>query len=145
MPSKSQPENSQHYGEILTLEEAAAYLRVSEEALRTMVGDDAIPAQKIGGEWRFLKRAVNDWLQYGRHLYSEFRRFPPSWMFDFPPMEEIMLALEKRLLCRLATSEEKVGKSGSKKAVLKHFGIFRDDDDMEERLAEARAKREAAG
>jgi excisionase family DNA binding protein len=145
MPLKSQAENSQDYGEILTLEEAAAYLRVSEDALRAMVGDDAIPAQKIGGEWRFLKRAVNEWLRQGRHLYSEFRRFPPPWMCDFPAMEEIILALEKRLLNRLATSEEMGGRSGSKKAVLKHFGIFRDDDDMEERLAEARAKREAAG
>ena len=145
MPSKSQVENSQHDGEILTLDEAAAYLRVSEDALRAMVGDDAIPAQTIGGEWRFLKRALHEWLRYGRRLYSEFRRFPPPWVFDFPPLEELMSALEKRLLIRLATAEDKGAKSGSKKAVLKHFGIFRDDDDMEERLAEARAKREAAG
>ena len=114
MPSKSQAENSQHYGEILTLEEAAAYLRVSEEALRAMVGDDAIPAQKIGGEWRFLKRAVNEWLRHGRCLYREFTRWPPPWAFDFLPMEELMLVLEKRLLCRLATPEQKDGKSGSK-------------------------------
>ena len=34
---------------------------------------------------------------------------------------------------------------GGKEAVLKHFGVFRDDNDLEERLADARARREAGG
>jgi excisionase family DNA binding protein len=145
MPSKYQTENSEQYREVLTLEEAAAYLRTSEDALRAMAGQDDIPAQEIGGEWRFLKPALNEWLRCGRLLYRELRRFSPPCMFQFPAMEELMLAVEKRLLLRLATTEEGAGKPGSKKAVLQHFGIFRDDDDMEERLAEARAKRETAG
>lgn len=145
MPSKSQTVKEEQYGEILTLEEAAAYLRVSEDALRAMVRDDAIPAQKIGEEWRFLKRALNDWLRYGPRLYRKMRRFSPPWMFDLPLLEELMLGLEKRLLARFAASEEKGGKPGSKEAVLKHFGVFRDDEDLEERLAEARAIREATG
>jgi excisionase family DNA binding protein len=136
-------ENSQQQGEVLTLAEAAAYLRVSEDALRALVSEDAIPGQKIGGEWRFLKRALNEWLRYGSRLYREYRRFPPPWMFEFPPLEELMLALEKRLFMRLAASTEESSKPGSKTAVLKHFGVFRDDDDMDQRLAEARAIREA--
>ena len=81
MPAKSQAENTNQQGEILTLPEAAAYLRVSEDALRAMASDDAIPAQKIGGEWRFLKQALQDWLRYGHYFYREFRKFPPPWMF----------------------------------------------------------------
>jgi hypothetical protein len=36
-------------------------------------------------------------------------------------------------------------KAGSKQAVLKHFGIFKDDEDLEERLADARRRREEQG
>lgn len=51
---------------ILTLEEAAALLRVSAAALaeKAAVGD--IPAQQIGGEWRFLQRALVEWLYAGK-------------------------------------------------------------------------------
>ena len=141
--SELRAESEARLGEILTLEEAAAYLRVSEDALKAMVSDDDIPAQKIGSEWRFLKRALDDWLRYGRHLSREFRRFPPPWFFEFPPMEELVMMLEKRLLIRLAASEEKGDKPGSKQAVLKHFGVFRDDEDMEKQLANLGAQREA--
>jgi len=142
---ESQPVNALQHGDVLTLAEAAAYLRVPEDALISLVSDEAIPAQKIGGEWRFLKRALADWLRYGPSFYREFRRFPPPWMLDYPAMEELMLLLERRLLQRLTPSEEKRDKPGSKQAVLKHFGVFRDDDDLEARLAEARAQREAGG
>ncbi len=53
------------------------------------------------------------------------------------------MMLEKRLLIRLAASEEKGDKPGSKQAVLKHFGVFRDDEDMEKQLANLGAQREA--
>src|SRR5438132_2717879 len=44
--------------EVLTLPEAAAFLRVSEEDLTRLLAHGAIPAQQIGSEWRFLKRAL---------------------------------------------------------------------------------------
>ncbi len=76
--SELRAESEARLGEILTLEEAAAYLRVSEDALKAMVSDDDIPAQKIGSEWRFLKRALDDWLRYGRHLSREFTEIPAA-------------------------------------------------------------------
>lgn len=136
---------SAQHEDVLTLAEAAAYLRVSEADLDELVSRDAIPAQKIGGKWRFLKRALADWLRYGPHFYREYKKFPPPWLLDYPAMEELMLILEKRLLQRLMTSEEKPPKPGSKEAVLKHFGIFREDDDLEARLAEVRSQRETGG
>jgi hypothetical protein len=137
------PESQLEQGvEVLTLAEAAAFLRVPEESLRALAVKNAVPAQEIAGEWRFLKRALADWLRFGR-LYREFRDFSP-WVFGFPPMEELLALIEQRI-STCPASAEKGDKPGSKEAVLKHFGVFRDDDDMEARLQDARAQRDAAG
>jgi excisionase family DNA binding protein len=131
-------------GEVLTLPEVAAYLRVSEDAVSEMVANDAFPAQKIGGEWRFLKRAVADWLRFGPHFYHEFSRFPAPWMFDHPLWEDLFRALEKRILSKMPAPESPPVERGSKQAVLRHFGVFQGDADVEQQLADIRARREAA-
>jgi excisionase family DNA binding protein len=128
--------------EVLTLAEAASYLRVPEADLLRLVENHDIPAQKIGGEWRLLKKALTEWLRYGRDYFREVRRWP--WMFDHPMLEELLLLLEGRLLKTLS-AEKPVTEPGSKQAVLKHFGIFKDEDDLEEVLAGIRARRKAAG
>ena len=71
--------------EVLTLAEAAAFLRVPEEALTELLDRRAIPAQKIGGEWRFLKRALVDWLRLDSSLSREF---------GYPLWEEFLRLLE---------------------------------------------------
>lgn len=47
---------------VLTVREAAKYIRVSEKAIRDMARDGRIPAQKAGREWRLLKSALDEWL-----------------------------------------------------------------------------------
>jgi excisionase family DNA binding protein len=140
MPASETP--AQHE-EVLTLPEAAAYLRVSEEALRKLAADHAIPAQHIDQEWRFLKRALVDWLRYGPRYYREFYGFPPPWAYEYPPVEELMQVLEKRLLGKMALLEQTVGRRGSKQALRKHLGMFRDEGDIEEVLADLQARRKA--
>jgi excisionase family DNA binding protein len=49
--------------DVLTLSEAAAYLRVSETDLRCLIHDQALPGRRFGTEWRFLKSAIQDWLK----------------------------------------------------------------------------------
>jgi hypothetical protein len=105
----------------------------------------ALPAQRIGGEWRFLKRAVVEWLRIGSHVSREFRMFPLPWMFEHPFWEELFRALEQRILSKLPAPERPSAKPGSKQAVLRHFGIFKDDADVEEQLAGIRTRREARG
>ena len=58
MPER-QPED------VLSLAEAASYLRVPEDEVLRLAEDRNIPAQRIGGEWRFLKGAIDHWLTYG--------------------------------------------------------------------------------
>jgi excisionase family DNA binding protein len=131
--------------EVLTLPEAAAFLRASEEAVMELVDTGALPAQRIGGEWRFLKRALVELLRFGPHHSREFRMFPPPWVFEHPFWEEMLWALEQRILSKLPTSGRPSAKPGSKQAVLRHFGVFKDDADVEEQLAGIRTRREAAG
>jgi excisionase family DNA binding protein len=49
-------------GEVLTLAEAAAYLRLAETEVVDIVHEQGLPGRCIAGEWRFLKAAVQRWL-----------------------------------------------------------------------------------
>ena len=63
--------------EVLTLGEAAAYLRVPEAEVVRMVGPHGLAGRLIGSEWRFSRTAIQDWL-----------RTPPE-----PSTRESLLAL----------------------------------------------------
>jgi excisionase family DNA binding protein len=49
--------------EVLTLAEAAAYLRVSEADILDLLHSQNLPGRLIGKEWRFSKFALRDWLR----------------------------------------------------------------------------------
>ncbi|MGG6264818.1 helix-turn-helix domain-containing protein [Leptolyngbya sp. AN03gr2] len=49
--------------EVLTLEEAADYLRLSPEVVERQAIQGSIPGRNIENEWRFLKSAIDDWLR----------------------------------------------------------------------------------
>lgn len=51
--------------EVLDLEEAAGLLAVSTKTLAKALREEAIPARKIGREWRFSRQALLDWLGSG--------------------------------------------------------------------------------
>ncbi len=52
--------------EILTLEEAADYLRLSPAIVHQKASRGIIPGQSIDDHsWRFLKSAIDDWLRRG--------------------------------------------------------------------------------
>ena len=48
--------------DILTLAEAAEFIRVSEKTLGEMARTRRIPSQKVGREWRFLRTGLEAWL-----------------------------------------------------------------------------------
>jgi excisionase family DNA binding protein len=47
---------------VLSLPDAATYLRLSEQKLLGLVRVQNLPARKMGAEWRFLKTAIDEWL-----------------------------------------------------------------------------------
>jgi len=48
--------------EILTLIEVARYLKLSQKTVLRMVHANKIPCAKVGGQWRFLRTVIDDWL-----------------------------------------------------------------------------------
>jgi excisionase family DNA binding protein len=51
--------------EVLTLAEAAAYLRLPEADVIGLVHSQGLPGRMVGGEFRFLKAAIQQWLSTG--------------------------------------------------------------------------------
>lgn len=51
--------------ELLTTEEAATYLRLSERKLYELVADGAVPCTKATGRWLFPKAALDRWVAAG--------------------------------------------------------------------------------
>ena len=49
--------------DVLSLEEAAVYLKVNYSEVRQMVKEQGLIGRKIGSEWRFLRGAIADWLR----------------------------------------------------------------------------------
>ena len=54
--------------DILTLDEAAAYLRVHPRTLRLKASKGVIPGAKIGKVWRFHRKQLEEWLLRGGAL-----------------------------------------------------------------------------
>lgn len=69
--------------DVLTLEDAAAYLKVEYGQIRRLIKEQGLPGRKIGEEWRFLRGAIADWLSgestepAAEAERSEFKQRPP--------------------------------------------------------------------
>jgi excisionase family DNA binding protein len=50
---------------VMTIEEVAAFLKISETTAYQLVRSGEIRGRKVGREWRFLKSEVVDWLKKG--------------------------------------------------------------------------------
>ena len=49
--------------DVLTLNEAAALLRVHPVTLRKRAVAWGVPHRRLGGEWRFSRNVLTDWIQ----------------------------------------------------------------------------------
>jgi len=52
--------------EIMTIGEAAAYLRISISSLYKLAQGGRIPCQKVGRHWRFRREAIDRWLEQSK-------------------------------------------------------------------------------
>lgn len=51
--------------EVLTLEEVAAFLKLSPDAVQSRAAEGELPGRRFGKEWRFARPAVLAWLAAG--------------------------------------------------------------------------------
>jgi len=63
---------------VMGIKEAANYLEVHESTIYRLVGNHQIPAFKLGGQWRFKKDVIDQWLatemQKNSHYHHKERR-----------------------------------------------------------------------
>ena len=77
-------------GEVLTLSEAAAYLRLPEADVLRLVEEQALPARRLAKEWRFLKAAIQAWLSQPVVGKKDFWEACAGVFKDDPDLEEIV-------------------------------------------------------
>ena len=77
-PKPSVPARNGTTTEVLTLAEAAIYLRLPEENVARLVHTQGLPGRQVGEEWRFLKTALQDWLRCAPPASVSKEAVPPG-------------------------------------------------------------------
>ena len=49
--------------EILTVEEAASFLRIGKRSLYRLVKEGKVPGKKVLNKWRFEKKRLREWIR----------------------------------------------------------------------------------
>lgn len=83
--------------EVLTLAEAADYLRVLQEEVVRLARQQGLPGRLLGAEWRFLKSALRDWLRTPSTQGSKEAVLSVAGVWkDDPYLEEELKEIYKR-------------------------------------------------
>ena len=85
--------------DVLTLAEAATYLKLAEADVLRLGDEQELPARRLGNEWRFLKAAIQDWLLAGLpHMPSKAAQLAVvgAWKDDPLVEEELKEILRQR-------------------------------------------------
>lgn len=49
-------------GNVMTIREVAAYLKITEKTAYRLVAEGYIPGFKVGGAWRFRQGEIDKWI-----------------------------------------------------------------------------------
>jgi excisionase family DNA binding protein len=79
-------------GDVLTLAETAAYLRVTEEEVLQATREQGLVGRLLGKEWRFLRASVDDWLRCatGGSVTRDFWQTQSGALRDDPHLDQIV-------------------------------------------------------
>jgi excisionase family DNA binding protein len=64
--------------EIMTLKEAAEYLRLSENTVSRMAQEGHIPAQKLARQWCFQRSSIASWMADRNAIPADEQQLPPE-------------------------------------------------------------------
>lgn len=68
--------------EILTLPEVAQLLKVAEKTVYTMAQREQLPAFKVGGQWRFKRVDLDQWIEQQKAARNLGERKAPAKYID---------------------------------------------------------------
>ena len=57
--------------QLLTLEQVAKYLNVDKFTVYSLLADRDLPAFKVGNQWRFKKKLIENWLKKHSNLQKK--------------------------------------------------------------------------
>ena len=63
-PTRGYPKDA---SDIMTLREVAKYLGLHAMTVYKLTREGRVPAAKIGGQWRFKRDVLNEWLEAQMH------------------------------------------------------------------------------
>jgi excisionase family DNA binding protein len=89
--------------DVLTLEEAATYLKLPKSVLEKQLTLGTIPGRNIGGHWRILMSALQDWLAKKNSSKATLLAMAGAFRDDetFPALLESIKENRKRLDAQL--------------------------------------------
>jgi len=59
-------------GEVLTIKDVAALLKVGEKTIYSMAQGGELPAFKVRGRWRFSRKDLDAWMEQQKHSTQDF-------------------------------------------------------------------------
>jgi excisionase family DNA binding protein len=82
---------------VLTLDEAAAFLRLPAVEVLRLIREQDLPARRIGTDWRFFKKAIEEWLSQPPSKANKegIWAFAGAWKDD-PHAEEMLKEIYRR-------------------------------------------------
>ncbi len=77
--------------DLLTLQEVAEYLQLSDKTVLKMVKNNEIPCAKIANQWRFSKSMLDDWITAKMSVIpqNDFSRLVET-QFDYIPLSRLI-------------------------------------------------------
>lgn len=105
-PGPQPPAGVNASGEVLTLAEAAAYLRLPEAEVTRLAHTQALPGRFTGSEWRFLKSAIREWLSQPSRQSKEAQLAVVGMFKDDPRLDEMLHEIYKKRGRPLTEGEE---------------------------------------
>jgi excisionase family DNA binding protein len=92
--------------DLLTTDEAASYLRLSERKLYELVANNAVPCSKVTGRWLFPKAALDRWVLAGMVTSGPVQPAPPIVGGSHDPLLEWALRDSESGLASLPEGSE---------------------------------------
>ncbi|MBI4510453.1 MAG: PTS sugar transporter subunit IIA [Deltaproteobacteria bacterium] len=102
--------NKQQSGEerLLTVRELADYMQMNERTVLKLAGSGALPAAKIGGQWRFKREVIDAWLAEEMQGGEDDENLELAEVPDGAGMPLVDLLDEKSIISELE-AKDKVG------------------------------------